>query len=676
MALKDTAVEFEINIKDNVTGEFRSMKASVNGFTDAVQKGNKAVKESTGVFGKLTDRLIKVRTTFDALESVTRTFKDLAAPAVEFQQGLADLSAITGVVGENLDTVANMAKRIGAESGLGASKAARAFTLLASNIQVPINQYEELLDKSAMLSHATGMSIDDAAASLASTVNQFGLATSEAGRVINVLAAGSKYGAAEVVDLAQSFKVTGATASALGLDVESTAGALEVLSKAGVKGAEAGTKLRNVMLNLATKMGVDFKVTSLSTALDALRPRLEDTEFLAKTFGIANVASAQFLIQNADAVAQMTEQVSGTATAFEQAEIRNSTWQHSMEVMAAKLEGMKIGLGNLFGPMSQYMSAAGGALAVLGPTIQGFATLQSGLVWTKTKYQALGIAQKVSTVATKAWAAVQGVASVAASAVSARLATMRAAIMRTAVAQKVAAVATKVWAGVQAAFNVIASLNPIGLIVMGITALVAAIAACIKWFDSWGETVLNCMGPIGWAIASVVRHWESLKKAFTDGGILAGLKRIGVVLLDALLLPVQKLLELLSRVPGMGKLAEGGAQRIAALRERLDLIPAAAKPSIAQQASIGTNAKLEQAVNGGSRGLLADGDTGAMPAAQRSTEAVATGGQRNTSINISLKSLVESMTFEGTAAQNAEQVERDMAQTLLRVLNMAASAAI
>ena len=242
--------------------------------------------------------------------------------------------------------------------------------------------------------------------------------------------------------------------------------------------------------------------------------------------------------------------------------------------------------------------------------------------------------------------------------------------------QGAVAVATKAWTAAQAAFNIVASLNPIGLIVLGIGALVAAIAACIKWFDSWGETVLNCMGPIGWAIASVVRHWESIKAAFTDGGILAGLKRIGIVLLDALLLPVQKLLELLSRVPGMSKLAEGGAQRIAALRERLDLIPAAAKPSIAQQASIGTNAKLEQAVNGSGRGLLADGDTGAMPAAQRSTEAVATGGQRNTSINISLKSLVESMTFEGTAAQNAEQVERDMAQTLLRVLNMAASAAI
>ena len=103
---------------------------------------------------------------------------------------------------------------------------------------------------------------------------------------------------------------------------------------------------------------------------------------------------------------------------------------------------------------------------------------------------------------------------------------------------------------------------------------------------------------------------------------------------------------------------------------------AGTEPKAKIEQTMGTNAKLEQAVNGSGRGLRAGSDAGAMPAAQRSTEAVATGGQRNTSINISLKSLVESMTFEGTAAQNAEQVERDMAQTLLRVLNMAASAAI
>ena len=110
------------------------------------------------------------------------------------------------------------------------------------------------------------MSIDAAATSLAGTINQFGLSANEAERVINVLAAGSKYGAAEIEELSQSFKVVGSAASAMGLTVEQSAGALEVLSKANLKGSEAGTALRNIILKLNTELGVDLSRTSLSTA--------------------------------------------------------------------------------------------------------------------------------------------------------------------------------------------------------------------------------------------------------------------------------------------------------------------------------------------------------------------------------------------------------------------------
>ena len=635
-------IEIDIIAKNKINGDLFEATASVRNLTEAVKQGHEAVKESSGVFGKLTDRLIKLRTTFDALGSLGRIVKDISAPTVEFQQGLADLSAITGVVGENLDTVAGMAKRIGAESGLGASKAARAFTLLASNIQVPIEQYEELLDKSAMLSHATGMSIDDAASSLASTVNQFGLATSEAGRVINVLAAGSKYGAAEVVDLAQSFKVTGATASALGLDVESTAGALEVLSKAGVKGAEAGTKLRNVMLNLATKMGVDFKVTSLSDALDALRPRLEDTEFLAKTFGIANVASAQFLIQNADAVAEMTDKVSGTATAFEQAEIRNSSWQHTMEVFAAKIESVKISLGNMLGPFNGYISGFGDLLAYIGPLSQGFTAMQSIIKGVKDKYKEFGIATKVSTAATKAWAATQRIASAVSTVCTARLRAMGAAIMRTTVAQKAAAVATKVWTAVQAAFNVVASLNPVGLIVIGITALIAGIVA-------------------------VVRNWDRIKKAFADSSIVRAIKRIGSTILNAMLLPIQKLLELLSRIPGLGHLAGKGAEFIQEIRAKLDLTEA--KPIAEPTAEAKTDPNkplLAKAKDAPARSTaLGIGE------ALHDTPTVATAGSGQVrSINISIDSLVREFTVQtNNMQQGAAQVRDMVARALTEAVN-------
>ena len=643
MSAKDT-VEIKINLVDEFTNPVHNITAKVEGLTEAVQKGSKAARESSGVFGKMADSLIRMRTVFDGVSSIAKTLSTFSEPAREFQQGLADLSAITGVVGEKLDTVAGMAKRIGAESGLGASKAARAFTLLASNIQVPIEQYEELLDKSAMLSHATGMSIDDAASSLASTVNQFGLATSEAGRVINVLAAGSKYGAAEVVDLAQSFKVTGATAAALGLDVESTAGALEVLSKAGVKSAEAGTKLRNVMLNLATKMGVDFKVTSLSDALDALRPRLEDTEFLAKTFGIANVASAQFLIQNADAVAQMTEQVSGTATAFEQAEIRNSTWQHSMEVLAARIESVKISIGNMLGPMNQYVGAAGDILATLGPMLQGLTTIKSFIGLTIERVRALSLGTKVCTAATKAWTATQSVASTVSTALTARLRAMGAAIMRTSIAQKAAAVATKVWTAVQAAFNVVASLNPIGLIVIGITALIAGIVA-------------------------VVRNWDKLKQAFADSSIVAGLKRIGSFLLNMLLLPIQKLLELLSRIPGLGHLAGKGAEFIHEMRAKLDLTEA--KPIDAPTAEAKTDPDSPLLAAAKAKDAPARSTALGIGEALRDTPSVATAGSGQVrSISISIDALVREFTVQtNNMQQGAAQVRDMVARALIEAVN-------
>ena len=109
-----------------------------------------------------------------------------------------------------------------------------------------------LQEKSITLAQASGMSLDAAAEALAGTVNQFGLGADQAERVINVLAAGSKYGAAEIGELAQGFKVAGASASAMGLSVEETAGALEVLSV--ISDGEWPAPVRHAVLMRAATM--------------------------------------------------------------------------------------------------------------------------------------------------------------------------------------------------------------------------------------------------------------------------------------------------------------------------------------------------------------------------------------------------------------------------------------
>ena len=363
---------------------------------------------------------------------------------------------------------------------------------------------------------------------------------------------------------------------------------------------------------------------------------------MAKTFGIANVASAQFLIQNAEAVAEMTDKVSGTATAFEQAEIRSSTWKHSMEVLAAKFENFKISMGNILGPMSGVASIVGDGIAQLGHIVQGGTAVYGIIAKMVNGYQKLGITQKVSTAATKAWAATQRIASAVTTVCTARLRAMGAAIMRTTVAQKAAAVATKVWTAVQAAFNVVASLNPIGLIVIGITALIAGIVA-------------------------VVRNWDKLKQAFADSSFVRAIKRIGSTILNAMLLPIQKLLELLSRIPGLGHLAGKGAEFIHEMRAKLDLTEA--KPIDEPTAEAKTDPDsplLAKAKDAPARSsALGIGE------ALHDTPTVATAGSGQVrSINISIDSLVREFTVQtNNMQQGAAQVRDMVARALTEAVN-------
>jgi tape measure domain-containing protein len=62
------------------------------------------------------------------------------------------------------------------------------------------------------------------------------------------------------------------------------------------------------------------------------------------------------------------------------------------------------------------------------------------------------------------------------------------------------------------------------------------------------------------------------------------------------------------------------------------------------------------------------------PANKNTTEAVASGGTRNTSINVTLKNLVENIVFQGGISENRTEVEKQVTEALLRVLYAAQSA--
>lgn len=118
--------------------------------------------------------------------------------------------------------------------------------------------------------------------------------------------------------------------------------------------------------------------------------------------------------------------------------------------------------------------------------------------------------------------------------------------------------------------------NPVTWIILGISALIAIITLAIIKYDEWGATLLLFMGPIGRVISAlkgIYDHWDSIKKAFNDGGIIAGIGRIGVVLLDVIIQPVEQLLKLMSHLPGsLGRAAKDMQGTVRNFRENLNLV--------------------------------------------------------------------------------------------------------
>lgn len=159
--------------------------------------------------------------------------------------------------------------------------------------------------------------------------------------------------------------------------------------------------------------------------------------------------------------------------------------------------------------------------------------------------------------------------------------------------------------------------NPIGVIVIAIIALIALVTAVIMKYDEWGAAVTLLMGPLGMVInliQSFRRNWDSIVQAFKTDGIIGGIKRIGIVILDALLMPIQQLLELIAKIPGMGGIAGGAANWIKEQRQKLNLVTEEKKaPEKKSEKKPGVNSLLQQPpdVLGKTAGATGKGKKGA-----------------------------------------------------------------
>ncbi len=127
---------------------------------------------------------------------------------------------------------------------------------------------------------------------------------------------------------------------------------------------------------------------------------------------------------------------------------------------------------------------------------------------------------------------------------------------------------TKGMTAAQAQFNGVAMANPIALIIAAIAALIAILTIAIVKYEEYGAAILGVMAATNPLMAGlyvligifreVYTNWEAITASFRRGGFINGMKTLGAVILNAVLRPIQQLLVLLEKIPGVAKLGLSG----------------------------------------------------------------------------------------------------------------------
>jgi TP901 family phage tail tape measure protein len=270
---------------------------------------------------------------------------------LDFDQSIADLVSITGAGGKDLEYFKTQAIELGKSVDGGSKNVIEAYKLIGSAKPELLQNAEALnsvTESAIKLSKASGMDLPASATALTDALNQFGAPAEKAGEFINILANGALFGSAEIPQVTEALLKFGAVAKTSNVSIEESTALIEMLASKGLKGAEAGTALRNVMLKLSApdalpkeakdmlaKLGIDMKKladTSVPFAdrLKALSPILKDETAQIKVFGIENVVSAKNLLLNIDGVRKLTSDMKTKGTIDDQATARTKTLNQAL----------------------------------------------------------------------------------------------------------------------------------------------------------------------------------------------------------------------------------------------------------------------------------------------------------------------------------------------------------
>lgn len=341
-----------------------------------------AADKKTSIFGETLKSSLASEAIIAAVGKLAGAIKDAAMASLEvgseFEASMSQVAATMGMTAEEINNgsesyqmLADAAKHCGETTKYSASEAADALNYLAL-AGYSAEKSVEVLPRVLDLAAAGGLDLATASDMVTDAMAALGMESRDLDKYIDEMTKTAQKSNTSVAQLGEATLVAAGAVSTAGVDLETMNAELGVLANNGIKGAEGGTHLRNVILSLAAPtetaaealeaLGVEIKdnttgnmrdlnaiIYDLNASLDTMGS-VEKTQYIKQIFNKTDIAAVNALLKGTngefDLLKHELELSAGAAR--DMADTMNNNLKGKVTILQSALEGLGISVYEVF----------------------------------------------------------------------------------------------------------------------------------------------------------------------------------------------------------------------------------------------------------------------------------------------------------------------------------------
>lgn len=351
--LSSASEGFDLSSIGNSINSLRS--GDISGFVSQLQALRNislgSIVSSVGALGaSLSAAIAPVAALVGGIAALGYTVSESISSVSDFETHLDGLQSLTGLGDDAMKSIADGAIEMSKGFKSSASEIVDSMKLIGSQAPELLQNQDALMkvtEAANVLSEAAGIEVVDAAKGVTTVMNQMGASASEATEIINVLAASSQQGSADVAYLNTAFEKAGTAAKSAGMDYTQLAAAIETIAPKFSSADVAGSTLNSTLLALSVQANDKFKpaVVGMNQALQNLAKAEMDDIQMKNLVGASNITMLKTLIEAKDTFKGFESSLAGTNTAYEQMAINTDNLDGTIGGLKSNWEALLLTLG-------------------------------------------------------------------------------------------------------------------------------------------------------------------------------------------------------------------------------------------------------------------------------------------------------------------------------------------